>query len=140
MAALVIGFALPFDEGVNPAWRAALATLAEKAVAPLLGAGKATLTEKDWLDLKAKLAAHRAWVAEKPATVVEKLGAERLDALLAGDVEKNLELAKERAKAVREALKAAGVAEDRINMKPPVSITGSGDNAEARRVELNPGS
>ncbi|WP_374245742.1 OmpA family protein [Zoogloea sp.] len=57
-----------------------------------------------------------------------------------GDVEKNLELAKERAKAVREALKAAGVAEDRINMKPPVSITGSGDNAEARRVEINPGS
>ena len=57
-----------------------------------------------------------------------------------GDVEKNLELAKERAKAVREALKAAGVSEDRINMKPPVSITGSGDNAEARRVELNPGS
>jgi len=57
-----------------------------------------------------------------------------------GDVEKNLELAKERAKAVREALKAAGVSEDRINMKPPVSITGSGDNAEARRVELNPAS
>ena len=57
-----------------------------------------------------------------------------------GDVEKNLELAKERAKAVREALKAAGVPEDRINMKPPVSITGSGDNAEARRVELNPAS
>ena len=57
-----------------------------------------------------------------------------------GDTEKNLELAKERAKAVREALKAAGVSEDRINMKPPVSITGSGDNAEARRVELNPGS
>jgi cytochrome c oxidase cbb3-type subunit 2 len=55
-----------------------------------------------------------------------------------GDVEKNLDLAKERAKAVREALKAAGVPEDRINMKPPVSITGSGDNAEARRVELNP--
>ncbi len=57
-----------------------------------------------------------------------------------GDVEKNLELAKERAKAVREALKAAGVSEDRINMKPPVSITGSGDNADARRVEINPGS
>jgi len=57
-----------------------------------------------------------------------------------GDVEKNLELAKERAKAVREALKAAGVPEDRINMKPPVSITGSGDNAEARRVEINPAS
>ncbi len=57
-----------------------------------------------------------------------------------GDVEKNLELAKERAKAVREALKAAGVSEDRINMKPPVSITGSGGNADARRVELNPAS
>ena len=55
-----------------------------------------------------------------------------------GDLDKNLELAKERAKAVREALKAAGIPEDRINMKPPVSITGSGDNAEARRVEINP--
>jgi cytochrome c oxidase subunit 2 len=55
-----------------------------------------------------------------------------------GSLEKNLELAKERAKAVREALKAAGVAAERINMKPPATVTGEGTDREARRVEINP--
>ena len=53
-----------------------------------------------------------------------------------GDQAKNEELAKERANAVREALKAAGIAEDRIEMKKPEAVTGGGDNAEARRVEV----
>jgi cytochrome c oxidase subunit II len=55
-----------------------------------------------------------------------------------GNLEKNLELAKERAKTVREALKAAGISEDRIEMKKPESVTGAADNKEARRVEINP--
>jgi cytochrome c oxidase subunit II len=55
-----------------------------------------------------------------------------------GNREANLELAKERAKAVRAALEAAGIAKDRINMKPPAEITGGVDNKEARRVEINP--
>jgi cytochrome c oxidase subunit 2 len=54
-----------------------------------------------------------------------------------GSAEKNNELAKERAKSVREALKAAGVGEDRITMKPPESVTGSGSDRDARRVEIN---
>ncbi|MCW5633248.1 MAG: OmpA family protein [Rubrivivax sp.] len=53
-----------------------------------------------------------------------------------GDPAKNAELAKERAKAVREALKAAGVAADRIALRKPESTTGDGTNKEARRVEL----
>jgi K(+)-stimulated pyrophosphate-energized sodium pump len=53
-----------------------------------------------------------------------------------GDKAKNEELAKERAKAVREALKAGGIAEDRVEMKKPESVAGTGDNAEARRVEV----
>jgi len=57
-----------------------------------------------------------------------------------GSLDKNLELAKERAKAVREALKGAGVAEDRINMKKPEAVTGGADNRDARRVEINPAS
>jgi cytochrome c oxidase subunit II len=56
-----------------------------------------------------------------------------------GDQVANLELAKERAKAVRDALEAAGVKRDRINMKPPAEVTGGGDNKEARRVEINIG-
>jgi cytochrome c oxidase subunit II len=55
-----------------------------------------------------------------------------------GNRDANLELAKERAKAVRAALEAAGVAKERINMKPPAEITGGADNKEARRVEINP--
>ena len=52
-----------------------------------------------------------------------------------GDPAKNAELAKERAKAVREALKAAGVAPERIGLRKPESTTGDGNNKEARRVE-----
>jgi flagellar motor protein MotB len=54
-----------------------------------------------------------------------------------GDPDKNLELAKQRAQAVREALVAAGVPEGNITMKPPFFVTGSGTDAEARRVEIN---
>ena len=56
-----------------------------------------------------------------------------------GDVAKNEELAKSRALAVRDALKAAGVAEGNIEMRPPVFVeagTGGADQ-EARRVEIN---
>jgi len=56
-----------------------------------------------------------------------------------GDVAKNEELAKSRAAAVRDALKAAGVAETSVEMKPPmfVEIGAGGSDAEARRVEIN---
>ena len=54
-----------------------------------------------------------------------------------GNVEQNLELAQRRATAVRDALKAAGVAEDRMNIrKPEQVILGAGQDAEGRRVEI----
>lgn len=56
-----------------------------------------------------------------------------------GDVDQNIELAKQRALAVRDALIDAGVTEDQIVMRPPLTITttGSGSDAEARRVEIS---
>lgn len=54
-----------------------------------------------------------------------------------GSAVKNAELAKQRALAVRDALKAAGVPESQIELKKPEQITGSGSNAEARRVEIS---
>jgi K(+)-stimulated pyrophosphate-energized sodium pump len=54
-----------------------------------------------------------------------------------GNAALNEELAKNRAKAVREALKGAGVAEDRIEMRKPEVTTGSGSADEARRVEVS---
>lgn len=53
-----------------------------------------------------------------------------------GDPAKNAELAKERAKAVRAALQAAGVDASRLVLRKPESTTGSGDDREARRVEV----
>ena len=53
-----------------------------------------------------------------------------------GDAAINAELAKQRAYAVRDALKALGVAEDKIELKKPEETTASGNNAEARRVEV----
>jgi K(+)-stimulated pyrophosphate-energized sodium pump len=53
-----------------------------------------------------------------------------------GDAAKNEELAKQRAMAVSGALKAAGIADDKIELKKPELLTGSGNNAEARRVEV----
>jgi K(+)-stimulated pyrophosphate-energized sodium pump len=53
-----------------------------------------------------------------------------------GDQATNEALAKERAIAVSDALKAAGIADTRITMQKPESVQGTGDNAEARRVEV----
>jgi K(+)-stimulated pyrophosphate-energized sodium pump len=54
-----------------------------------------------------------------------------------GNVEQNLDLALRRATAVRDALKAAGVAEDRMSLKKPEQvILGAGGDAEGRRVEI----
>jgi outer membrane protein OmpA-like peptidoglycan-associated protein len=56
-----------------------------------------------------------------------------------GDKEKNALLSKERAKSVREALRAAGVAGDadaRIEMRKPEETMGGVDAEAARRVEV----
>lgn len=53
-----------------------------------------------------------------------------------GDLAKNQELAKQRAIAVRDTLVALGVAADKIELVKPEVMTGTGNNAEARRVEV----
>lgn len=54
-----------------------------------------------------------------------------------GDQAFNELLAKNRAKAARDALKAAGIDEARIEMRKPQSVDGGADLAEARRVEVS---
>ena len=53
-----------------------------------------------------------------------------------GDLAINEELAKQRAISVRVVLITLGVPEDKVELKKPEAMTGSGDNAEARRVEV----
>ncbi|HUN93109.1 MAG TPA: OmpA family protein [Burkholderiaceae bacterium] len=54
-----------------------------------------------------------------------------------GNAQSNAELAKQRALAVRDALVAAGVAAERVDLEKPQVTTGGSDPAEARRVEVS---
>lgn len=53
-----------------------------------------------------------------------------------GDPALNEELARQRALAVRDALMALGIGEDKLALKKPEVGAASGSNAEARRVEV----
>jgi outer membrane protein OmpA-like peptidoglycan-associated protein len=47
-----------------------------------------------------------------------------------------VDLAKRRAGAVRDALVADGIPAQRVHLKPPQDVTGTGTDSDARRVEL----
>ncbi|SHE62794.1 Outer membrane protein OmpA [Lampropedia hyalina DSM 16112] len=53
-----------------------------------------------------------------------------------GNVELNEELAKQRAFAVRDALTGLNVPEETLELRKPENLTGTGNPAEARRVEV----
>ena len=90
LAPIAAGRALPLAEGLNPAWVARLATLTETALRPILGNGKATLTETDWATLNDRLAPYLAWQAAKPDTAVSAMPAARLRELVAGNWRKDI--------------------------------------------------
>lgn len=54
-----------------------------------------------------------------------------------GDAARNAALARQRAEAVRDALKTAGVSPEQIELKKPEQMAGNGSDAEARRVEIS---
>jgi hypothetical protein len=83
LAHVEAGRPLPLDAGVNPAWSDAVARLRADAVKPLLG-DRSALTEAEWRGLQERFAAQERWLAAKPATPIEKLGAARAAEILAG--------------------------------------------------------
>jgi len=54
-----------------------------------------------------------------------------------GSAAQNAELARQRAFAVRDALKASGVTDNKIELKKPEVLIAAGSDAEARRVEVS---
>ncbi len=80
---------LPLQEGINPAWIGALETFVAKVVKPLLG-DIGELSEAQWSTIKATLAHFETWQASKAGAVVEKLGMERLRALMEPGADKLL--------------------------------------------------
>ena len=140
-----VDFAKARNGGVLPAGTVAAeaapvavaATGAVSAIATALPAKLYFVTGKKDLpaDAKASIDAALSFLRGKSGAKVDITGYTDKT----GDSVVNLELAKERAVAVRAALEAAGVKRDQINMKPPAEFTGGGDNKEARRVEINAG-
>jgi outer membrane protein OmpA-like peptidoglycan-associated protein len=92
--------------------------------------GKAQPNVKGAANLAAAIAALKADPARK-ATITGYTDK-------AGNLAANMELAKNRAVAVRAALVAAGIGSERIEMRPPesVEVGTAGADAEARRVEI----
>lgn len=82
LAQVAAGKSLPLLTAVNPAHSAALKTLFEAAITPLLGSAKTSLTEDEWLALNKRLAGYEAWLLSKKGERVEKLGEARIREIL----------------------------------------------------------
>jgi K(+)-stimulated pyrophosphate-energized sodium pump len=155
---LLLLFLLPALFGIGPSsWQrcaasAATPTVAAPAATPMPATAPAAAPAP------APAAAPKAAVFfDSGKSAVDAKGTDALKALVAGagadaryavsgfhdakgDPAKNAELAKQRAFAVRDVLKAAGVAEDRIELRKPEATsaaTGPDAEAAARRVEVS---
>lgn len=82
LAQVAAGKPLPLGSGINPAWAGAIAAFVKAAVTPILGA-RESLTEADWAAILGKLGPFECWTSGKAGTAVEKLGKDRVRALLA---------------------------------------------------------
>lgn len=85
-------------------------------------------------DADTQLAAVAAWARDNAQAKVGISGFHDKQ----GDAAINAELAKNRARAARQALLSAGVPAERIVLVKPQETTGGGDDREARRVEVYP--
>jgi hypothetical protein len=77
LAVIEAGKPLPLSGSVNPAWLSAIQNLRDKVIMPLYG-DKQALTAEEWDTLCGKFSQLENWLAEKPATTIEKLGIERI--------------------------------------------------------------
>lgn len=76
---------LPLESGLNPAWREQVHRFRDTVIVPLLGP-RGSLSFEDWGELRRRFTSYAALVAKEPANKAGQLGAERLDALLSGDI------------------------------------------------------
>ncbi len=80
---------LPLLRGINPAWATAMKAFREQLVKPLLGE-REELGFSEWQDLQNRLAAHLAWLAEKPSSTLDAVEPARLQDYLAHDAREAL--------------------------------------------------
>ncbi|MDX1524901.1 MAG: hypothetical protein R3273_01505 [Pseudidiomarina maritima] len=86
LATIDAAAALPLQTGVNPAWADAIQQLLTQVVEPLLGTEptRTHLSRADWTAVQGLLAPWQAWQAQRPASALHQLPAERLAELAQG--------------------------------------------------------
>lgn len=75
---------LNLEEGVNPAWAAALRKFRTAVLIPALGRPAGVLEEEEWAAVSQKLAAYDSWLNAQKGAAVKKLGIVRVREILAG--------------------------------------------------------
>ncbi|HYK80087.1 MAG TPA: hypothetical protein VEU95_10675 [Micropepsaceae bacterium] len=110
------GKPLALDAGINPAWSSKILRFRDEVVSALLGT-KNQLEEGEWEVIKKMFGDYVAWSAHKPETVVEKLGVERLTALLAPPVKEQIDALIARDKALEPQMNAIADVEKLLRMK-----------------------
>ncbi|MGD9947600.1 MAG: hypothetical protein AB7U29_03860 [Desulfobulbus sp.] len=90
LARIRAGRALPLHEGINPSWVNKVEDLTRLVITPLVGEVE-QLEESQWRQIKTIWGPFEAWQAEKAGTEVERLGLERLRAILAGQGREQLQ-------------------------------------------------
>ena len=127
--------AAPAPAAAVAAAPAAAAPAAAVTAPPVVAAIVTVFFESGKADLPADAVAKLAPVSDQAKASGKKVKVSGYhDA--AGNLEQNQELAKQRALKVRDQLKSTGVAEDKIEMAKPELSQGSGDAAQAQRVEI----
>jgi hypothetical protein len=91
LAHIAPGKALPLRDTQNPAWIEKMQAFVRLTVDPLLGPGRASLTEVDWVALKGRLAPYQAWFATRPDLGVGALGDARVRELASGEAQKKVD-------------------------------------------------
>lgn len=138
--ALVIGLVIGLASYVTGQTREAAPAAVAAVEAPEIAEVGEPLIKLYFDSGKAELPAN---AAEEVAKVVAKLQEEPAKLVLisgyhdeTGGAAVNAEVAKARALAVKDALIAAGISADKVNLRKPAITLGGGDAAEARRVEV----
>jgi outer membrane protein OmpA-like peptidoglycan-associated protein len=133
---------LPAATNAAPATAAALAVTPPAKPAPAAPAAAPPPTEKLYFAVnsidvsaegRAKLDTIVAYLKAQPGAKAVLSGYHDPR----GNRASNEELALNRARATRDALQAAGIANDRVEMAKPAETAGGGLDAEARRVEVS---
>lgn len=77
--------ALQLDKAMNPAWSDRISAFVSAVIVPLFGADKLTISDAEWGALCQRFVPYEAWLAAKKGVSVEKLGIERVRAIVAAN-------------------------------------------------------